>query len=208
MLVASIFLPSSHWVDREEDGVTAGKGEWREWEWGRERERKKHVEWEWGDRQEERKERTQRERGGGDWLNYDQGTTNTHLARCFISSPRTCRFLSGSLWTRQWTAWMRDSGLPPSVQTQKQPYSQIKLQGFLCGSSGGKEPTQQLRLNTVQQKANSNDYNTLSTFEHHTIRLRYRGNHLVEEFKHVLLRHWTKVSGLLETQQSPSDTQG
>lgn len=82
------------------------------------------------DRKSRKRELT--ERGGGDWVNYDQGTMNTHLARCFISSPRTCRFLSGSLWTRQWTAWMRDSGLPPSVQTQKQPYTRVKLQGFLC----------------------------------------------------------------------------
>lgn len=57
-------------------------------------------------------------RGAG--VNYDQGPVSTHLARCFISSPRTCRFLSGSLWTRQWTAWMRDSGLPPSVQTHRE----------------------------------------------------------------------------------------
>lgn len=74
----------------------------------------------------------ERERGGGDWVNYDQGTMNTHLARCFISSPRTCRFFSGSLWARQWTAWMRDSGLSPSVQMQKQPHTRIKLHRFLC----------------------------------------------------------------------------
>lgn len=130
MLPASIFLTSSHWVDREEMEWQQGRGSE---ESGSEGEReKKHVEWEWGDRQEEQKERTERERGGGDWVNYDQGTMNTHLARCFISSPRTCRFLSGSLWTRQWMAWMRDSGLPPSVQMQKQPCTCIKLQGFLC----------------------------------------------------------------------------
>lgn len=61
MLAASIFLPSSHRVDREE----------MEWQQGRGSEEsgsegdgeKKHVEWEWGDRQEEQKERTERERG-------------------------------------------------------------------------------------------------------------------------------------------------
>lgn len=62
MLAASIFLPSSHRVDREE----------MEWQQGRGSEKsgsegdgeKKHVEWEWGDRQEEQKDRTEREREG------------------------------------------------------------------------------------------------------------------------------------------------
>ena len=133
------------------DGVTAGKGEWREWEWGRSREKACGVRMR---RQTGGAERENWERGGGDWVNYDQGTMSTHLARCFISSPRTCRFLSGSLWTRQWTAWMRVSGLPPSVsKTQKQPCTRIKLHGFSLRSSGGKEPTQ-LRSNTVQHYQN------------------------------------------------------
>lgn len=91
----------------------------------------------------EERGRELRGRGGGDWVNYDQGTMNTHLARCFISSPRTCRFLSGSLWTRQWTAWMRDSGLPPSVEMQKQPHTHIKLQGFVCAAQEAKSQHRQ-----------------------------------------------------------------
>lgn len=131
-LVASIFLPSSHWVDREEMEWQQGRGSEKS---GSEGERERKSMWSENketDRKSRKRELRERERGGGDWLNYDQGTMNTHLARCFISSPRTCRFLSGSLWTRQWTAWMRDSGLPPSVQMQKQPCTHIKLQGILC----------------------------------------------------------------------------
>lgn len=59
MLAASIFLPCSHWADREEMEWQQGRGSE---ESGSEGDReKKHVEWEWGDRQEEQKERTERE---------------------------------------------------------------------------------------------------------------------------------------------------
>lgn len=93
-------------------GVTAGKGECSEWEWGREREKACGVR----TRRQTGRRRAQREGADMGWT-ATQGLPNTHLARCFISSPRTSRFFSGSLWTRQWTAWMRSSGLPPSVQT-------------------------------------------------------------------------------------------
>lgn len=131
-LAASVFLPSSRWVDREEMEWQQGRGSEKS---GSEGEKEKacgvRMRRQTG-RAERERERELREGGGGDLMNYDQGTLNTHLARCFISSPRTCRFLSGSLWTRQWMAWIRDSGLPPSVQTQEQQCTCIKLHAILC----------------------------------------------------------------------------
>lgn len=154
-------------------------------------------------------------RGCEDWMNYDQGAMSTHLARCFISSPRTCRFLSGSLWTRQWMAWMRASGLPPSVQTQKQPYSRIKPQGFLRAPrvANSQRSCDLILYNISKQLILRDEWYTIYTVNYSKVQSEFKvtetenKSNLVEEQNPLLLwktigihsGNWAKVSGPLRT---------